>query len=313
MTIKIPKLHRPIFDGLTTDEEKMAAAMAEYEALKDADEEGLDFANKTSMWIAYERNIESQREDRLFNDPLAKYFCQPYGKRLSDSMAFGLALGVFDPPGANIGFGLEGHVLYTAARTKLINDQVDQWVKDTAKADCQVLNLGAGIDTRVYWLESLKKTNSYWEVDTPSVMSHKQKILDDLKECGELPEPFCQRKAISMDFSKESISDLPNFDFSPSTPTFWILEGLIMYLERSDVERLMEQLSKLSTSGSFLSLNFSVSPNGLSIDEIDHRLEGQGWKIDSRKMFGEEGFQYGRYPRDKSANKIVGFATYSKI
>lgn len=310
--MNIPKLHRPIFDGLTTDEEKMTAAMAEYETLKGADEEGLDFANKTSMWIAYERNIESQREDRLFDDPLAKYFCQPYGKRLSDSMAFGLALGVFDPPGTDIGLGLEGHVLYTAARTKLINDQVDQWVNDTTKTDRQVVNLGAGLDTRVYWLESLKEANSYWEVDTPSVMSHKQKILDDLKEQGELPEPFCLRKAISMDFSRESLFNLPNFGFSSATPTFWILEGLIMYLERSDVERLMEQLSELSTSGSFLSLNFSVSPNSLSIDEINGLLEGQGWKTESRKMFGEEGFQYGRYPLDKPANKIVGFATYRK-
>ena len=39
---------------------------------------------------------------------------------MSDALAFGLTHAIFDPPGANIGLGLEGHVLYTAARTKLI-------------------------------------------------------------------------------------------------------------------------------------------------------------------------------------------------
>jgi O-methyltransferase involved in polyketide biosynthesis len=91
------------------------------------------------------------------------------------------------PPGADIGFGLEGHVMYTAARTKLINDQVDQWLDNTTQK-YQVLNLGAGVDTRVYWLESLKKATVYWEVYTASVMNHKHKILDSLQKKGELPE-----------------------------------------------------------------------------------------------------------------------------
>ena len=29
-------------------------------------------------------------------------------------------------------------------------------------------------------------------------------------------------------------------------------------------------------------------------------------------MFGEEGFHYDRYPKNKPANKIVGFAMYEK-
>lgn len=54
------------------------------------------------MWIAFERDLESKREDRLFNDPLAKHFSEPYGQRLSDAMSFGLQVGVFDPPGSDI-------------------------------------------------------------------------------------------------------------------------------------------------------------------------------------------------------------------
>ena len=313
----IPTRHRPIFDGLTTGEEKFKAAMDEYNELKETDADGLDFSNKTAMWIAFERDIETQREDAIFKDILAKHFCEPYGQRLSDSMCFGLAYSVFDPPDANIGFGLEGHVMYTAARTKLINDQVDQWLEDITTNSiekCQVLNLGAGVDTRVYWLGSLKKATAYWEVDTASVMNHKQKILDRLKEEGELPEELCERKAITMDFSKESIDDLPaSHGYKFTVPTCWILEGLIMYLKREDQEQLLDSVSKISAKDSFLVLNFSTNtPGGLSSDEIDERLGGQGWKNTETLMFGEEGFNFGRYPQGKPANKVLGFSMYRK-
>ena len=317
MPTVIPKRHRPIFDGLESDEEKFKVAMAEYNELKDPDENGLDFSNKTSMWIAFERDIESQREDRLFHDPLAKHFSEPYGKRLSDAMSLGLAFSVFDPPGADIEFGLEGHVMYTAARTKLISNQMEEWLSDMT-GECQVLNLGAGLDTRAYWQDSLKKVQSYWEIDTQSVMKHKQKILDQLHAKGELPPTICPRKPIIMDFSKESIADLPSkHGYAANIPACWILEGLIMYLKREQVEQLIDRLSSLSASGSFLIVNFSDNPKAPAdacppIAEIDQRLEGTGWRQHKRLMFGEEGFNFGRYPDGKPANKTLGFAMYQK-
>mmetsp|Transcript_28464 Transcript_28464/g.59424 ORF Transcript_28464/g.59424 Transcript_28464/m.59424 type:complete len:328 (+) Transcript_28464:1-984(+) len=317
----IPKLHRPIFDGLTTPQEKMAVAMKEYTSLKDADADGLDFANKTSMWIAYERDIESQRPDRLFNDPLAKHFWQPYGKRLSDAMSFGLAISCFDPPPEagggpeKIGLELEGHVMYTAARTKLVNNQIDVWL--SAVEAGQVLNLGSGLDTRPYWLGCLEKAKSYWEIDTASVMTHKKKVLDSLEEGGELPNVLCPvLKTIPMDFSEESIVDLPTkHGFDSKIPTCWILEGLIMYLKRPDVEDLIDTISTLSASTSMMILNFSTNmpkTTSPSIDELDERLVARKWTKGPRLMFGEEGFNFGRYPDHKPANKMLGFAMYTK-
>ena len=139
-------------------------------------------------------------------------------------MSFGLAYSCFDPPGADIGFGLEGHVMYTAARTKLVNDQVDCWIMDHCKHNqepaCQVLNLGAGMDTRVYWLQSLKQCMCYWEIDTGSILDYKQNVFNQLNAKGELPEELCERKPISMDFSNETIADLPlQYDYDSSIPT----------------------------------------------------------------------------------------------
>jgi len=320
---KIPTRHRPIFDGLATIEEKMAAAMIEYDDMKEAGEEdGLDFSNKTSMWIAFERWLESERPDRLFNDPLAQHLHDPYGQRLSDAMSLGLSFSVFDDMEGSIGFGLEGHVMYTAARTKLINDYLAEWIAKYADCElgCQVVNLGAGLDTRQYWLECLKKAKVYWEVDTASVMEYKEKTLGRLKINGNLPDVLVQTKSIAIDFSKESLTELTSsrYQFDSTIPTGWILEGLVMYLKKSAVEELFENLSALSASHSYLILNFSTNTSAQgpdacpSIESISEQLAGHGWKKDAHLMFGQEGFNFNRYPEGKPANKILGFAMYVK-
>ena len=79
--------------------------------------------------ISYERMLESQKPEgqRLFNDHLAKYLIGgEYGKRVSDCLGVGLKQ-IFDPTGER-GFGYMGHINYTAARTRIINDSLDKWI-----------------------------------------------------------------------------------------------------------------------------------------------------------------------------------------
>ena len=59
------------------------------------------------------------------------------------------------------------HVCFTPARTKLINDHLEKWINETASGTTkvQVTNLGAGVDTRAFWLEPLSKVERYVEVD----------------------------------------------------------------------------------------------------------------------------------------------------
>lgn len=89
---KITFRARP-FDNMTDDEEKKQWAMKEYMELNKPDENGIDFVGKTSYMIAYERMLESEKpeKERLFNDPLAKYFTGgEWGKRVSDMLAMSL-------------------------------------------------------------------------------------------------------------------------------------------------------------------------------------------------------------------------------
>merc|ERR1712226_619462 len=115
----------------------------------------------------------------------------------------------------------------------------------------QVACLGCGVDTRVYWVESLKKVEKYVEVDVETINNYKTKKLEELKA-----EPLCTRQVISMDFSKESTKDMPKHGFDPSLPTCWILEGLVMYLKQEEVTALLEEMTGLSAKGSYLILNY---------------------------------------------------------
>ena len=91
-----------------------------------------------------------------------------------------------------------------------------------------------------------------------------------------------------------------------------------MYLERPAVERLLQELSDLSSPGSYLILNFinktqNPEKGWPPVEEMDDILEKHGWKKLQQLFFGDEAFSFGRYPPGKPANKLIGFAFYEKI
>ena len=118
------------FDNLETAEERQAWVMKEFEELKEIDpNDGMTFANKTAAMIAYERYLEAQKpeSERICNDFMAKNFIGKYGKKVSDCLACALQP-TFDAKLES--FKYEGHIQYTAARTKLISDHVKAYLED---------------------------------------------------------------------------------------------------------------------------------------------------------------------------------------
>ena len=77
----------------------------------------------------------------------------------------------------------------------------------------QVINLGAGIDTRVFWLECLEKANiSDCEIDQSSVLwntrSRYSRNSWKLRRNLLLPTPKCTQKVITVDLNQESQLDV---------------------------------------------------------------------------------------------------------
>ncbi|KAL3925419.1 MAG: hypothetical protein SGILL_000425 [Bacillariaceae sp.] len=159
-----------------------------------------------------------------------------------------------------------------------------------------------------------RKASGYWEVDTKSVLNYKKKEMKSFSKSMDV-KPLCPSYSIPMDLSKDSVAEAFSSlkQFQSSTPTCWIVEGLIMYLERAKVVKLMDDIASSSALGSFLILNFSNNtPKGPSIDEIKDQLAEKHWKQASRLMFGDESFSFDRYPPNKPANKHLGMASFLK-
>ena len=126
--------------------------------------------------------LESKREDRFFNDHLAEHFVGQRGEKISKFINESLSSHLKTIPNV--------HLVYTACRTKLINDHIDKFVATTESAGSkmQVTNLGCGVDTRAFWLDSLQKVERYVEVDVESMNTFKAKKLGELQA-----EPKCPR------------------------------------------------------------------------------------------------------------------------
>lgn len=85
-----------------------------------------------------------------------------------------------------------------------------------------------------------------FEVDLPHVLKYKNEILKKYT-------PTSQRHCVESDLAdKEAIwkKQLIQHGFNPNKPSLWILEGLIMYLNESDVHKLLDHIKSLTCDGS---------------------------------------------------------------
>jgi len=103
-----------------------------------------NFVNDSAMMIAFERSLETARPDALFQDPFALAMAGKKGEGLSST---------FGTYAAGFGFPEwpEFHKMWTAVRTKFIDDRLKAHA--ATGEFTQLVNLGAGVDTRAYRLD----------------------------------------------------------------------------------------------------------------------------------------------------------------
>lgn len=254
------------------------------------------FTNDSAMMIAYERFLESEHQNSLFIDPFAEKMASTKGKSLSD--AFGQYCNEF-------GFNdwQEFHKTWTAVRTKFIDDHI----QSNASSFNQLINLGAGLDTRPYRMECYSAfTNGSFEVDMENVNIKKMKIFKDYLGA---PHPYCSAvHNVNLDFLDEKTSlenELKNEDsFDSTQPAIIVSEGLIMYLGEAGKFKLISDLSAIAAPGSIFILQFSEdveynSPACLSTNDATSALEKGGWGELVFSKFGDETLNYGRFPTNK--------------
>ncbi len=235
----------------------------------------------TARLMAYYRAQESKKVDPLFIDPFAERLAGDLTSYFKKDESFE----VNDYPLIR-SYYIDNHLL-------------TPWCK--AHYNSQIVILGAGLDTRVYRFNPLQfGEHIIYEIDFPSINHYKEGILKN-------ENPLCTLKRVSTDLSKPDwISQLIESGFSKSIPVFWILEGLVYYLEQENVISLLKKIANLSTINSQIFVDtcdpvcaevnfgpfFGHFKWGLTKEEIVPFFSKSGWEV---SYFNAEDYDHDRF------------------
>ena len=168
--------------------------------------------------------------------------------------------------------GIWGGIL---CRKRYINDKLN----DMSDQIDGVVNLGAGLDTRVYKINLISKL-PIWELDQDVIINSKQTRLT--KIFGSFPENV---HTIGIDFDHEDVGKVLEKDgYSIDKKIFFIWEAVTQYLEEKSVRIIFDFLSHANNSSkivfTYIRKDFLDGNNMYGMEEIYKRFVETGtWKF----------------------------------
>ncbi|MEU4656361.1 SAM-dependent methyltransferase [Streptomyces sp. NPDC023723] len=247
----------------------------------------------TAVGVARVRALESEREDALFRDPLARAFAAAGGLWPSSPA----------PPGDEAARRRRLAVsLSIVIRTKFLDDLLR---RASVSGVRQVVLLGAGMDSRAFRMDWPEGTRLF-EVDTAAPLEFKASVLRQERAVAR-----CARITVAADLRADWPAALAAAGHDPAVPTVWIAEGLLIYLPEDAVELLLARISAQSAAGSRMGLTLGSrgvierfgadagpgSAASMWVSEMPDDpvgwLAGHGWAADSHTLH-ECAAAYGR-------------------
>ncbi|HKN39848.1 MAG TPA: SAM-dependent methyltransferase [Acidimicrobiia bacterium] len=205
-----------------------------------------DGVSMTALGVAWVRAGESERPDRLFDDPLAARFLAASGWEPR-------------PLGELSGDETTTRAMLVLAQSVIVRTRfLDDVLADAWSGGCrQVVILGAGLDTRAFRL-AWPAGSRCFELDLPAVLDFKERAL-----AGSGSGPACERILVPADLLRDWTTPLLTAGFKPGEPTVWIAEGLLIYFTEAENDRLLSEIGAISSPGDRLAVTFSRPDAGL--------------------------------------------------
>ncbi|MFE7595761.1 class I SAM-dependent methyltransferase [Streptomyces sp. NPDC057494] len=246
----------------------------------------------TAVGVARVRALETERDNALFRDPLARAFATAGGLWPSSP-----------PPGDEVARRRRRAVSFSIViRTKFLDDLLRE---ASASGVRQVVLLGAGMDSRAFRTDWPEGTRLF-EVDTAAPLDFKAAVLRRERAVAR-----CERITVAVDLREDWPDALAAAGHDPAVPTVWIAEGLLIYLPEDAVELLLARISTRSAPGSRMGLTLGSrgvierfgadaapgSAASMWLSEMPHDpvswLAGHGWDAESHTL-RERAAAYGR-------------------
>jgi methyltransferase (TIGR00027 family) len=174
---------------------------------------------------------------------------------------------------------IPGILLHYALRKKCIAQLARAALIDGTK---QVVIIGAGFDSLGIELSREFPGAQFWEIDHPATQSAKLRAVSKIDNGG--------FHLLAMDLSVTPLGGkaLMASEFDPVQPTFWVAEGLLMYLPAAVVSSLMMTLRNLCAPASQVVFTFMERQNDGRI-----RFRSQSKLVDSWLRKRGEPFLWG--------------------
>jgi methyltransferase (TIGR00027 family) len=175
--------------------------------------------------------------DRVIDDPWAHLFLSRAGRRTIAAWSGSVTGRVLRQLGST-------GTSYVPLRHRFIDDHLLAALNAGAT---QVVLLGAGYDTRAYRFADELDGRPVFEVDLAPISRAKAETIDTHGD--EFPEANVVR--VEIDFESQSLTDvLPQAGFRIGAPTFFVWEGVPMYLTRAAVKATLDAVHELGGDGS---------------------------------------------------------------
>jgi methyltransferase (TIGR00027 family) len=175
--------------------------------------------------------------ERVVDDPWAYLFLSTTARRTLAAWSNSLTARVvrrLGPTGTT----------YVPLRHRFIDDHLAAALDAGAE---QVVLLGAGYDTRAYRFADQLDGRPVFEVDLAPISRAKAATI--AKHRNEFPEANVVR--VEIDFESQAMTDvLPDAGFTTGGRTFFVWEGVPMYLTRAAVKASLDAMHEVSGDGS---------------------------------------------------------------
>jgi methyltransferase (TIGR00027 family) len=224
-----------------------------------------DEPSRTAETVCFFRASDQRREpsERIVDDPYAKMFLGPM---MRTALA---ALQVSGRVGQRAEEYSPGLAAYILCRHRFIDDRLRDALNDTTQPIEQVVLLGAGYDTRAYRFASALRGRPVFELDFPSTSRRKAELVAEKK--AELPSTNVT--VVEIDFLTERVEDrLAATGFRKGARTFFVWEGVSMYLSRKAVQSTLATLRAISGAGSQLLMDCWYLLDAPDVVSTAHRM-----------------------------------------
>ena len=194
----------------------------------------------TATMVAAARAIATNADNPVINDQFAEPLVRAVGVDFLTRWATGDLLAV-DVDDAESNWKLEHMPAAMAARTRFF----DSFFRDAADAGIrQAVILASGLDARAYRLD-WPADMTVFEIDQPEVIAFKTTTLAGLGAA-----PKAELRTVAIDLRQDWPAALVAAGLDKNQPTAWIAEGLLGYLPPEAQDRLMDNITALSSEGS---------------------------------------------------------------